>query len=323
MLARKVILPRTLRTLLPPNYDYAYFAGAGTWRFRGAADGFDPVNATWLADAALLAYADDRFVQMQWQRAGATSVRVFRGPSTVAHVAECDEAIIVAFRGTQVRKPGPSVEGDNSWRDVWLDIVTDLDIRRVPWLYGESVHQGFRDALAQVWPLSQRAPSAGEAQLSDMGAYLQTLVRPGADARRIWLTGHSLGGALATLAAQACRALALPAVAYTFGSPRVGTRVFAASYDVPHYRIVHGRDGVARVPPWGYCHIGELHRLSSDPASAPLSTSASVKDWLWRRFPGAASFADHSPLYYATHLWNRCVDAHDSERHRSGAERTD
>ena len=57
------------------------------------------------------------------------------------------------------------------------------------------------------------------------------------DTRSPWLAGHSLGGALATLAAHsfASRALqegATPAVTcYTFGSPRAGNHAFAAEYN--------------------------------------------------------------------------------------------
>lgn len=309
MPARKAIPPRTLQTLLPPNYDYEYFAGAATWRFRGEAIGFDPVNASWLADAALLAYADARFVRAQWLRAGAASVRLFEGASTVAHVADCGEGIIVAFRGTQVRKPGPRVDGENTWRDVLLDIATDLDFRPASWRNAGFVHRGFREALAQVWQETAESSSSGRSADEDLGQYLLGLARAAGGRRRIWFTGHSLGGALATLAAQRCQDAGLPAAAHTFGSPRVGDRRFAESYDVTLYRLVHGTDAVTRVPPVPYRHVGEVHALSSDAASAPQSVSARVGDRLWRSVPVACSFADHSPLYYAIGLWNRCVDA--------------
>src|SRR5579872_2966161 len=79
----------------------------------------------------------------------------------------------------------------------------------------------------------------------------------------VYFTGHSLGGALAMLAAHWFHDQfdAIPTT-YTFGQPRVGNFHFAANYDLAlrpfTFRIVHGDDLVPRVP-WllgGYRHAG-------------------------------------------------------------------
>lgn len=97
----------------------------------------------------------------------------------------------------------------------------------------------------------------------------------------VLITGHSLGGALATLclldlhelllgrvegaAASAATAddIITPTVSfaplYIFGAPRVGNAAFAtysASLGVPIYRVVHNRDPVPHLPfeSWGYAH---------------------------------------------------------------------
>jgi triacylglycerol lipase len=77
------------------------------------------------------------------------------------------------------------------------------------------------------------------------------------------VTGHSLGGALATLCAvdlQYNFGSRMAVEAYTFGSPRVGNDAFAESYNVrvPNsWRVVNGWDAVVGLPaPWrGYRHV--------------------------------------------------------------------
>jgi pimeloyl-ACP methyl ester carboxylesterase len=73
--------------------------------------------------------------------------------------------------------------------------------------------------------------------------------------------GHSLGGALATLAADWLRARSTLAVnVYTFGSPRVGIPPFARKFTdrigaANVYRVHHDTDPVAMVPTWPFFHV--------------------------------------------------------------------
>ena len=63
----------------------------------------------------------------------------------------------------------------------------------------------------------------------------------------LFITGHSLGGALAIVATRFLRADCL-AACYTFGSPRVGDRELSREFKTPIYRVVNAADGVPRVP---------------------------------------------------------------------------
>lgn len=69
------------------------------------------------------------------------------------------------------------------------------------------------------------------------------------------LTGHSFGGALATLAAAVLQKTGLRSVQsiYTFGEPRLGDRTFGHSLlrliGSRHHRITHGEDIVAHLAP--------------------------------------------------------------------------
>lgn len=66
----------------------------------------------------------------------------------------------------------------------------------------------------------------------------------------LFITGHSLGGALATVAT---KKLKYPKIAacYTFGSPRVGNEDWMEGIKTPIYRVVNSADPVTMLPPKG------------------------------------------------------------------------
>lgn len=143
------------------------------------------------------------------------------------------EMAVLVFRGTADRQ---------GWAD-------DLDALRIP-LPGHpdvEVHAGFWHA----WDAMAAAIHAGvDALPPDLGLYV---------------AGHSLGGAMAQLAAMALERDTL-AACYTFGSPRLATAGFDALLKTEHYRVVHEWDLVPAVPPatpWGYAHSGDPRLLSS------------------------------------------------------------
>lgn len=95
---------------------------------------------------------------------------------------------------------------------------------------------------------------------------------------KILLTGHSLGGALATLCAYELAHLELAdaaasggverLVVYNFGSPRVGSGAFASHFDASlpdAWRVVNAADLIPRVPRLlGYAHVGHSVPLRAD-----------------------------------------------------------
>ena len=95
----------------------------------------------------------------------------------------------------------------------------------------------------------------------------------------VLFTGHSLGGALATLAAfdlshrSTCWKSNKPQkiAMYNFGSPRVGNKAFATEFNrvVPHaWRLVNRNDAVVTVPRLvGYCHVGHAVIVGLDPGT--------------------------------------------------------
>lgn len=66
--------------------------------------------------------------------------------------------------------------------------------------------------------------------------------------RHLILTGHSLGGAVATIIAAQLQGRIPNLTLVTFGSPRPGGRRFRERFKVPHFRYVHGQDVVPHLP---------------------------------------------------------------------------
>jgi pimeloyl-ACP methyl ester carboxylesterase len=85
----------------------------------------------------------------------------------------------------------------------------------------------------------------------------------------IYITGHSLGGALAQIAS-AVFGDDQVAACYTFGSPRVGNPDFDLWVKVPSYRLINHADLVPQVPPpWGYRHSGDPRYLPERVGESP------------------------------------------------------
>ncbi len=286
-------------TIAPPYLNYGYFRGSGLYPFQYRADSYNEVNAWWLIEASTLAYSEEDFARERFAGAGLAEVTLFSGKSTQCYVANNDHFVIVAFRGTEIRPR----TGRSDFQDIAADIKADSEIRLVPWGRGGKVHNGFQKALDEVWE---------DRKLFDY-------IRGRAGTRTLWFTGHSLGAALATLAADRCGNVQ---GVYTFGSPRVGDALFNSSFAVKAYRIVNHNDMVARVPPAGlYRHVGNFKyidrkgRLRDNPGRWEMLQDG-IQGWMASVFkssgPMRSGFAslipngliDHVPLLYATHLWN-------------------
>lgn len=186
--------------------------------FDPLASGYEPENA--LTFAKMSSFAYQTYEELAPRGSSFATARFFEAGGTTALLLAGDAAVAVAFRGTET--------------DSLADWVSDARIRLVRFAGGE-VHCGFREALGDV--------------LDDLGAELDR--HPG---KPLWITGHSLGGALAVLLA--ARALADGRAVgglYTYGQPRVGDAEFAASWGPPlagrYFRFVNGNDPVPRVPP--------------------------------------------------------------------------
>lgn len=175
-----------------------------------------------------LAYADESKVNNvatgDW---GLDEAKFISFGDTQLFVARNSRIVVVAFRGTE------------SLRD-WL---TDLDARSTDRPYG-AIHNGFYNAYQVV-----SRPLTGFLGSGDLGG------------RKLWITGHSLGGALAVIAAAEFVGKYPVTGLHTFGQPRVGFAEFQTfmngNFADNFFRFVNDDDIVPRVPPF-YRHAGKL-----------------------------------------------------------------
>jgi len=144
----------------------------------------------------------------------------------------------IAFRGT------------NELAD-WLDNINAFAVDE---LFG-SFHRGFWNSVQDVW----------------QPVYSLYQERNAAARRPLFLTGHSLGGAMATIAAARLVHLDLPFTSvYTFGQPRAmsrnASRVFNAECRSRFFRFHNNNDIVTRVPArlMGYSHVGSYLYIAEE-----------------------------------------------------------
>lgn len=139
------------------------------------------------------------------------------------------------------------------------DALTDLNAGLRTSHTGFQVHQGFYYAFDSI--------------LTDLRKF--TAKMQGVNV--VHCIGHSLGGAIATLAADWLKANSgvSSVKLYTFGSPRVGLETFAekcASRVKPEniYRVHHKTDPVPMVPTWPFYHVpkDEISYLLYSPLAA-------------------------------------------------------
>lgn len=210
-----------------------------------------------------------------------------------------NKGCLLAFRG--------SVDLQNYLADAYFTSKHWPPTGRDSWCPDCRVHSGFADAYEELFPKMKEG-------LEDL------------QCKDISVTGHSLGGALASLAAAELRSRGETPVSkvYTFGSPRVGNPAFVKAFtDVslkdgnipPQWRIVHGNDLVPRmVPTMGglggvldYAHIGKEVHYNKDSSAYKVAIDdqeakghddprdvSSAPVWMW-------TFLDH--LNYLNRTW--------------------
>ena len=200
---------------------------------------YQPKNAYSLALCAELAYQDEAPIQAKTASWGLSNFKfIDSGLSTQVFVAGNDELVIVAYRGTE---------------DV-TDFIADIRALQVDGPWGK-VHKGFSKALDRVF--------------DEVAATIESFRSGG---QSLWICGHSLGAALATLTAAQLKTqdTAINGI-YTYGEPRSGDPDFARHYEAAlkerHFRFANNNDAVTRIP-WEqfqfqdieleYSHVGQF-----------------------------------------------------------------
>lgn len=183
-------------------------------------------NATLLAQLCQASYLSDPSDHSSFESLSLDYLDTFSHGSTFGFLATGKAHIALTFRGT----------------DSTEELVRSMDYSQSDG-FGGKVHREFGLTLFEVLP------------------QIKSLLERRYHDQHIWVTGHSLGGALATLAAKLIIKATPNTTVFTFGQPRVGDPLFAESYGPKHYRFVTEKDVVPKVPLRGiftrYRHVGQ------------------------------------------------------------------
>lgn len=233
---------------------------------------------------SMLAYREPNKTKKHWVNLGYKS-DYYDVEGAQCYVLEHKDHIIVAFRGTEPKQ--------------FSDIKADLSILKT-WHKGEGkVHRGF---MIEVWKLADLiSPRVFDTK------------------KQVYITGHSLGGGMATLFSTLCRPQSPPKV-YTYGSPRAGDRTYSAAYPHLHTRVQNNNDMVTTVPPslFMFKHCGQNVYINHYGHVRKLTAWQKIKDqWRghmasWKKREFFDGLRDHSIDKYCINLLKDWKDASNS-----------
>ena len=188
-----------------------------------------------MAKMAKYAYMNHAEARQAAKREGLNKREFYDIDGAQAYVFYNDKDLIISCRGTQ---PGEM-----------NDVMADLEVFKSDSVTGTKIHQGFKEEVDKIYDV--------------VLVKVERLV-----GHKIWVTGHSLGGAMATILAQRLEFTGGHDVdtLYTYGSPRAGGPKFRAWCDkhLKHQRFVNNNDVVPCVPTFfRWRHSGKCHYIKS------------------------------------------------------------
>ena len=199
------------------------------WNFDDEKVPWEPVLP--LAQISEAAYQDGPVLDATLHKWGLKTQREFSDGTMFACVASNEKIVVVAFRGTNANEIG--------------DWIADAKISKDRVQHGQ-IHRGFNQSTKSLL-----APIRSEVEAQ------------GGKSKLVWVTGHSLGGAMALVFAYECLAaddIKLTGLV-TFGQPLVVDKDLAGYLNRElkgkYIRFVHGGDVVPRVFPT-FSHCGNL-----------------------------------------------------------------
>lgn len=212
-----------------------------------------------------------------------------RGNDSQMYICKYDDKLSVIFRGTESKR----------------DVLTDLNIIQIKMPIANTkekeypeVHWGFYNQFQYLEPELDKALS--EYNNND------------SNEREVIFSGHSLGGALATIAAlkYAKKYPELEVNCVTFGSPRVGDPKFAKYFNESvneSYRFVNDNDPIPCVPTaWRYKHVKGCQWLYQDKVLNEITAWRGwrfIKNYILSFFGyGYDASKDHSCIGYCNDL---------------------
>ncbi len=199
----------------------------------------DRPNVQYLARACDLAYLPAEKGVPEFARQLGLTAQLISVGNTQVYIGESDQAIAVIFRGSE---SPTSLDGFKDWlltnaNNLLIVPEGRLGTDFIAAGVGARFHRGFMQALADVW----------DPMYSAVETAWNSAERP------VWVAGHSLGGALALLAAWRLQRQFIPVhEVVTFGAPMVGNDLAAAAFEKEFagkiFRIVDVEDPVPLLP---------------------------------------------------------------------------
>lgn len=250
-------------------------------------------RALLFAELSMIAYNDPAEATIAASMVGFPDVTFYDRDGSQAYRFRNEYDCVITCRGTEPNE--------------WNDIKADADAVTVLAETAGRVHRGFKREVDDLWPMLETALTNNELPL--------------------WFSGHSLGGAMATICAGRCFLSHIdsnPEQLYTYGSPRVGDKRYINFVKLDHFRFVNNNDIVTRVPPtwFGYRHAGREVYFDRNGRIAKLGLLRQRRD-RWRGFFGQLRrwkidhLTDHSIHEYIRCLL-KAVRA-DEKRQKTGA----
>ncbi len=206
------------------------------------------------AELSMLAYLPHNQAMLAAPKLGFTEIDFFDKEGTQAYAFANHKDIVIACRGTEAGE--------------WNDLKADINVAQALAETVGRVHRGFKKEVDDLWPMLEKKLERNH--------------------KNLWFTGHSLGGAMATICAGRClfsKINTSPIQIQTFGSPRVGNKRYINHAKVDYIRWVNNNDIVTRSPPiWmGYRHTGKEIYLDSEGQIKNFTKIQRNKD-MWKGF---------------------------------------
>jgi len=222
------------------------------------------------AKLSAIAYMNPKPAETAGKKLGFTSVKLISRDGAEVLIAKNRTDLWFAFRGTEPSKLN--------------DVMADLNVIKQTAMAGGKVHGGFQKEVNDLWMdvLAEIEHNDGLRNVKD-----------------VWMTGHSLGAAMATIAATRHA----PEELHTFGSPRVGGPKFVRHITCDHYRFMNNNDIVCRIPPaWlGFRHHGAMIYFDRNGQRAAGPSWADTFYGIinsWKRFKFFDGIVDHGMPNY-------------------------
>ncbi|EPB66346.1 triacylglycerol lipase [Ancylostoma ceylanicum] len=148
-----------------------------------------------------------------------------------------DKAIVLSFRGIAKTQRGKSIfRGTDGFLQLVEEANKSVFESQTAWIAGGKVSKYFNDAFMAVWNGGMKD------DFNTLRAQYPTY--------QVWVTGHSLGGSMASLAASYIVATKLAPAAnvelLTFGQPRTGNKEFSAAHDNQGLSDLNGQGEVPK-----------------------------------------------------------------------------